>query len=342
MCSRKVVLIGTLPPPIGGVTLHVSRLAVLLESSCLDVEFVDFRPRTKSGGLSIRRYFMAWCKATWASRSSLVHYHLNNWMEIVFLLVIGLCTRSRLITTVHSLRPEQLSILQRISLFIVTKSSTRFVAPSMTVKRSLMDLHVEQDRITVIDTFLPPSESELQEELPTEVMRFVNRQNSIVVANAFKLYLDRDGIDVYGLDMCIEACRDISGVSFVFCTPVIGDQTYYQRCLRKIEKYGIDDRFLIVEKRLSLVSLLRYASVFVRPTSTDSFGISVAEAISCGVPAIASDVCERADGAILFQSRNMAEFKSRIVASISESKEPINRIPIDYVQRYVDLYCEFS
>jgi len=54
------------------------------------------------------------------------------------------------------------------------------------------------------------------------------------------------------------------------------------------------------------------SDIFVRPTAVDSYGISVAEAIHFKVPAVASDVCPRPEGAVLFKSRDTTDFIQRV------------------------------
>jgi len=88
-----------------------------------------------------------------------------------------------------------------------------------------------------------------------------------------------------------------------------------------------------------LVSLFKYADLFVRPTSTDSFGISVAEAISMGIPAIASDVCERAKGTITFQSRNTKEFITKIENTLGNKNSYIvEKSSTNRIEKYIELY----
>ncbi len=59
------------------------------------------------------------------------------------------------------------------------------------------------------------------------------------------------------------------------------------------------------------------ADLMVRPTYRDGYGISVAEALHFGCPAIASDVCRRAKGAIIFKNRDFDDLieKARRVLS---------------------------
>ncbi|MGV8261144.1 hypothetical protein, partial [Pseudomonas aeruginosa] len=53
---------------------------------------------------------------------------------------------------------------------------------------------------------------------------------------------------------------------------------------------------------------LSRASVYLRPTSKDSFGVAVADAVELGVPGVASDVCKRYPGAGLFPVDDFSAF----------------------------------
>lgn len=42
--DEKIMLLGTLPPPIGGVTVHIRRLMGELKKEGVSFSFVDLRP----------------------------------------------------------------------------------------------------------------------------------------------------------------------------------------------------------------------------------------------------------------------------------------------------------
>ena len=44
MMDEKIMLLGTLPPPIGGVTVHIRRLMGELKKEGVSFSFVDLRP----------------------------------------------------------------------------------------------------------------------------------------------------------------------------------------------------------------------------------------------------------------------------------------------------------
>lgn len=339
MSKSNLIVIGAVPPPIGGVTIHVLRLVSGLKSLGYDFEFIDFRMRNKNNKIDLKRYIVNVIRVMNSRNTNVIHYQLNNLLELTLLVIISVFIKSRIITTVHSFRPEVMNGTNRFLFGCLTKTRIEFIAPSETTKGTLISKGVKAENIKVINTFLPPSKSEINDTLPFEVMEFINSKKNIVVANAYKLYRDNLGTDVYGLDMCIEACRKIPESNFIFCVPIISDFEYFDECKNRIKEYGIADRFFIVNKDISLVSLFKYVDLFVRPTSTDSFGVSVAEALAMGVPAIASDVCVRAEGTITFQSRNQNEFNQLIRELLKEEinlRSGVNMVYI--IQKYVELY----
>ncbi|QEK13196.1 glycosyltransferase family 4 protein [Crassaminicella thermophila] len=336
---KKVVIAGALPPPIGGVTIHTKRLISLLDEIEVDNTFINLRPRKNSGRFSFKLYIRNFLYCVKLSRKNILHYQLNNWIEVAILSLLSKLVDGCVLSTIHSFRPEEFSLIQRLFFNIGKKFIDVFVAPSEMIRVKLIQYKVIDSKIIVLNTYLPPSEIELNEKVPDELMKFINNSKKIVVANAYKLYLDHSNTDIYGLDMCIEACARIPDISFIFCVPIIEDKVYFEKCLEMIKTYNIENRFLIYNKNISLVSLFKYADVFVRPTSTDSFGISVAEAISCGVPSIASDVCERAEGTILFKARNIDEFLEKIKSQKDYSNKNNNNYEKEkYISKYIDLY----
>lgn len=55
-------------------------------------------------------------------------------------------------------------------------------------------------------------------------------------------------------------------------------------------------------------SSLCLSDFYLRPSSKDSFGVAVADAVELGCTVVASDVCERYQGSFLFQSGSKVEF----------------------------------
>ena len=325
-------ILGTMPPPIGGVSIHIMRLVCALKKQQLPYEFVEIRHNGKIQGL-IHAFYK-----NIKNDYSVIHYQLNNWIECWMIYVICAGKKKSFISTVHSFRPE---IMGKCSLMFAracTNSEMRLIAPSESIRTKLVKFGFREDKIIIQNTYLSPTEEELAEKIPEEISSFIDsakkRGGYTILGNAYKLYLDKNNEDVYGLDICIEACKRIDNLYLVFCMPTY-DEDYKNTCLESIKEKYLSDRVLLYSHQISLVPLFKKVDLFVRPTTTDSFGISVAEALECGTPALASDVCERAKGTVTFHKGDVDDFCGKICKLMNEE------ILVDYVRTdCIDFYME--
>ena len=73
---------------------------------------------------------------------------------------------------------------------------------------------------------------------------------------------------------------------------------------------------------------MKRSSLFVRPVSSDSFGLSILESLEVGVPTVASDVCDRPAGCKVFRSRDQSEFNTLCLSELRNEK---TNITVDYI-----------
>ena len=71
---------------------------------------------------------------------------------------------------------------------------------------------------------------------------------------------------------------------------LIGDGPERGRVQQTAEEEGVDDRVLFVGKQESVAEILSCADLFLLPSATESFGLVALEAMSCGVPVVATCV----------------------------------------------------
>ena len=329
--TSKLCIVGTIPPPVGGVTIHVKRFLDGLKKSDYSNSFIDLRQKNSL-------FMFGYLKHVFGIREFLVHYQLNKWSEFLFLVCV--LRNRKFLYTVHSIRYEELGIIDKISCDICKRiDCVTYIAPTVTTKKRMLELGFPDKSIIVHDTYFPPIQEELDETIPQEIENFILRarknKSRIVLAGAYKLYLDDCGRDVYGLDMCIEACRRIPELSLIFCTPQY-DKKYLDVCCEKITNDGLGDRIHIFTKMVNLASLYSKVDLFVRPTTTDSYGISAHEAIDSGIPVIASDVCERASGVVVFSTGNIDDFCMKINGT--KSINNVGQESTNSIDFYVRLY----
>jgi N-acetyl-alpha-D-glucosaminyl L-malate synthase BshA len=71
---------------------------------------------------------------------------------------------------------------------------------------------------------------------------------------------------------------------------LVGDGPERSPAERRLRELGLHDRVACLGKQEAFADLLAAADVFLLPSETESFGLAALEALSCGVPVVASDV----------------------------------------------------
>lgn len=182
--------------------------------------------------------------------------------------------------------------------------------------------------VTVESAFLPPLMSEekiICATYPQELFTFLRMHTPIIVINAFQLTLWQ-GRDLYGIDQTIEMIKHLkeiySRIGLVIVLGSVGDEQYYQILMKRIHDYGLDNSIFIMQGQKELWPLLKYATVFVRPTLSDGYSVSIEEALHLGTPTVASNVCKRPANTILYKVSNSVDLteKTRSILHVITSK----------------------
>ncbi len=129
------------------------------------------------------------------------------------------------------------------------------------------------------------------------------------------------------------------GIIFVFYA------SYEENYKNIIMKMINDSDNTIVFNNLNsncFLEILKNCDILIRPTLVDSFGVTVAEAIYLNVPVIASDVCERQNGTILFKTGSEEDLTDKLEYVIENYKqvkrEVITKKPICNTNKMIDVY----
>lgn len=300
----NIVLLGPLPPPHGGVSVHLNRLTAGLQCGVKLVK-VESEQGEKESFLSF-----AW-RVLRASRRGILHSHVHNpWT--LWLLGWRHAILGPTLVTVHNERVPSwvasLSVWKRLIVLSGLRRVGHFVAVSEAVRVGLIALGVPDERITVLAAFLPPSRLVWESEvLPEGVAAFVATHSPLVSMNAYHLS-NLDGIPLYGADMGVELLRGLrmtlpdAGLVLYVATDPSG--TEVDALQSRIAEAGLGDHFLVISGSKPFGPLLVQANAYVRPTSTDGDSVSVREALCLGIPVVASDACIRPSGTHVFEGRN--------------------------------------
>jgi len=175
--------------------------------------------------------------------------------------------------------------------------------------RSFADNGIVPAKKTSIEAaFLPPDATRQKAILatyPKSLFQFLQAHKATMCANAFALKLI-GGKDLYGFDLCIAALAQLHGkgtnVGLVLVLAKIEHHTYYAQLKALIAAHGLAEHVYLLVGQRELWPLLKKVTLFLRPTLSDGASVSVEEALWCGTPVVASDVCMRPEGVHLFRA----------------------------------------
>jgi glycosyltransferase involved in cell wall biosynthesis len=341
--KKKLLFVGPLPEPKGGVSVHIERLSNLIRND-FKISYIDESKNIKEENFNIRS-FNVYQYFKIINDCDIVHIHSGVPFLVFFHSVFSKLLFKKVIITWHNtpfFRNSFTKYLSKIALKIADKV--------IFVNEESPNILPYSKQYFVKEAFLPPNMEE-ETALPKLVDDWIEqrrKRNSIILsANAWKLSIFQ-GVDLYGLDMCIELMNKIrnDNVSFVF---VVGNREeckeLFEKYQSKIEQMDLIETFLLTSTPLPFVKIIEKSDIVLRPTNTDGDALTIREALYMNVPVISSDVVKRPKGTIIFASRNQTDLidktKSTLdnINSIKNSLEYENE---DYYNFYMKLYKELS
>ena len=336
--QSTVAIVGVIPPPFGGVSVHVLREIELLRTEGFKVDLYEQRGKSDPDNsvYPLPKSRLGFFKFLTRVDCDLLHFHFSNHMASALAgLVLLLRPTQKYICTIHGeglvkawvgggwwYRKLLKNYLCRADAIIsVNPDVAKFIRETV---------GVVDTELAVIPAFLPPSREELADEnIPTAVNDFIDGQTVIGTHGCFGFF--QDGVHVYGFDMIavlVEHAIQLD-LDMVFYTVISGsyDDSHREEILRLNEP--LRSRWLIIEKSFTCASLYGKSDIFIRPTYTDGDSVSIRECLSLGVPVIASDAIRRPEACRLFESRNQ-ESLNTVFCDLVTTLESKARKPVEF------------
>ncbi|GMV40045.1 MAG: hypothetical protein AMXMBFR64_17610 [Myxococcales bacterium] len=301
-----VALVGVFPPPLGGVSVHLQRLAARLEDQGVSV--------MRQGAPTGPPFFGYHLEVLRRTRGAhVVHAHLHGAAHLALLAALARTCR-RVVLTIHGDNVVGPALEGHRSRAAVTGAALRslhaVVCVNPRIQQEVLALGVRHERTLVAPAFLPPDERTLSTDVLPEVAAFVDRHRPVLSASAFTFDLHR-GILLYGQDQLVElvarlapSLPDLGLVVHLSRTDGPSAERFAATRALARER-GVDDRVLWVPGSRDLGPTLARSDALIRPTATDGDAVSVREALHLGVPVVASDAVGRPEGTHVARSGDL-------------------------------------
>ncbi|HVP39852.1 MAG TPA: glycosyltransferase family 4 protein [Candidatus Saccharimonadales bacterium] len=308
-------IVGPYPPPYGGVSVGIQRLARYLEARGVDLLVYNeagpsFPERRVVGAGGPRR--LLWRLFT-AGPRRILHYQSPDWRMRCLVALWGLLTGRRSVISIQgeSLAPTVRAAGPRRALvrFFLRRTSAVITA-NPEIEAQVRALVGPRARVRTIPAFLPPPLDAPDPPLPADLERFLGQRSPRLLWVGWALL--REGRDLYGLDLTLDLVERLRGrfpgLGCVLCFSGIRDAQHWERLLEGAERRGLRDALFTVGGLPEIHPLFRRVDACLRPTLSDGDSVAVREALALGTPVVASDAAPRPPACFTFRSGDAADF----------------------------------
>jgi glycosyltransferase involved in cell wall biosynthesis len=305
----KILIIGKVPPPIGGVSIHTSRLIEHLNLENIDYVFYNNNNFNLFSFLKVILF------------SKKAHIHLNNpFFLFSFVLICRLFNTYSLIT-IHG----NIASYGKITTFFEKLAIRISNLPIVLNQRSYSIAIKINSNSKLMSAFIPPIITEiLEDRLQLKIDSIKATADYIFCTNAHSLVYDKNGNEIYGIFPLINYFNHNPKIGLILSDPKGEYQNFF------ISNNSIvNDNIIILNKNHSFFEVIKQSDCFIRNTTTDGDSLSINEALYLGRKVIATSCVNRSEGVLVFGDKTDLNLASAIDAALyckiaSSEKKPIN------------------
>nr|WP_295926182.1 hypothetical protein [uncultured Dyadobacter sp.] len=294
---HKVLIVGKIPPPIGGVTIHVKRLTESLRKRGFNFTFCD--PGKDPTITVLTEIFI----------HRIIHIHFSRpWLQLVFAFFCCL-TRKKLIITYHG----QWGRYNVFGNYLVMLSSVLASVPILQDRASLYAARLRNRHSRQISTFISSPEMDpLSPLLANEIADRQANYKYTFCTNAWNVTFDKAGNEIYGISEMVRRFSDYPEHLLLVSDPSGSYRKFIGRHFSQIP-----DNVLFVDQPHEFRQILKLSDAFIRNTTTDGVSLSVHEARELSVPVIASNAVDRPAFCAVFETFSKIDLEE----SLAQARE---------------------
>ena len=317
-----ILIIGGYPPPYGGITVHIKRLHDYCKEENIKLKIItQFGAPHHPDVISLKgsKIFKLISLAYWirSFKGKIIHIHSSRLSNLIWggLLLHWAGRKKIRVITNHS---GNFSIDTSNSLYnIISKYVYKYFNYIICLNKSQQAmfhkvLNIPMKRLPIIPSYIPMSTFRFNPSKKIEALNnnIHNKVKYLIVTTG---YLE----DYYGYEILIKAVKKSNldiGIVFIFYTA--SNLDYRKKLIHIINN---NSNMWYVENILSddMMYIIQNSSIFVRANFADTYGMVIGDAIQLGIPVIASDICPRHKGTILFETGDADDLCNKIIDTIN-------------------------
>lgn len=291
--SFKLSIAGRYPPPVGGVSVYVSRRFSLLKAQGEEVEKLDFSDRFFPFDLF---------------RSEADIYEVNSLNLLVVFVFFIFGKLSRCIFIDHNASRHYVGFKKKVLLFFIKRAFKVYV-----VKPELKSFYPYGVTVDVVSPFIAPDENEFNNILNSyseEVLDFM-KEGVFVVNSAWK-FIPYNETDVYGIHDSVELLKRVDGVKLLLAVADYNPADMPAGLVSDIERFVKEGKLCLFTGQKQLWPVFRKGAVCLRLTPYDGDSVCVREAIHFGCKVLTSDAAPRPSDCFIYPYGNFEQLKTKL------------------------------
>ena len=328
--QAKILEITSYPPPRAGWGVRVQHVKKRLEEmghQCLVLNTGKSRKIKSPDYLDVQNGAdYAWKVLSFSLKGYTVHMHMNGDSPKGFVLtllseLINLCCGKRCYLTFHA-GPEQCYFPKHRSRLLIPLFSLIFLIPkiiicnSPAVKQNIITYGARADKIVPIPAFSKQYLRYHPTMVSEQVERFFQTHDIVVSSYVFfrPEFFIRSLIDAVGL-----LVRRFPEFGLI----IMGSDLEAQDMITHIRTQGLQDHIVLTGDLChdEFLTIMTRSNIFVRTPKKDGVCSSVLEALSLGVPVVASDNGARPPSVITFVPDDAADLAKQITLTLDHYDE---------------------
>ena len=324
----SVTQVGTIPPPIGGVSVHILRLIRALREKQIGARLLDLHwHRGKTYDKVIRdctrgeRLLMLlsyWGRVL--GSQELLHHHASRFKSFVIMNCVMLLgwKRSKVVVTFHTGErlPARGSVGYRLLLLLLRRVDA-IICVSDELHGSICDAMSEDPE--KLDTIFRISPYICDRE--TGNLTSAHRLVTASPEGTTRIVVSGYGRPIYNWGFICSLIEIMPlEIEWVCCIYGGRDEDYWPGVKLELSKH---ENVVFYEDLDSerFAATLASASVYFRPTECDGDSVTIHEAQAAGILCVASDVIVRPRGVICYAHNNVSDCRDKLLSAASSAKD---------------------
>ena len=304
--TNMILQFAKIPPPIGGVTIHVKRLVDSLQKeSDIKVNVLDYS-KEKNPFKILNMIFS----------SKIIHIHVSNKkIRVLFLSLFKICFK-KVIITYHG----KYDFKNTMDIFSLKYCDAAIVLNEYSYKSAKKKISTQ--KIFQIGAFIPPDISKinpLQTILKEKVDELKRNFKIILCTNASNYIIDPSGSEVYMGSELLNFFIQNNNLALIFSDPSNNYTKHFEQVNIEIPR-----NVLIINQPHDFINIIKSSNGLIRATTMDGDSLSIKESLYYGIPVFATDVVDRPKGVILFSKISELNDKIELIKKRAEIIPPEN------------------